>query len=364
MRWLWLIVLVGLVLAAAGGAAWAVSRRVSAPYQGYAGPEQFVDLPPGTPSRAIGRRLVDRGIIRDSLTFRVALWRSGSARQLKAGEYRFDRPMTPREVIERIARGDVFLRPLTFPEGLTIREMAQIFEARGFGTAASFAAAARNAALVADLDARATDLEGYLFPETYSLTRHASAEHLVAMMVARFRAVFDGALAREAASQGLSARQAVTLASMVEKETAKPGERPVVAAVYLRRLGIRMGLQSDPTVIYALERAGRYRGNLTKDNLTFDSPYNTYRHAGLPPGPIAAPGRASLEAVARPAAADYLYFVSRNDGSHVFSRSLAEHNRNVQRYQVQVFRGSQSRDPRANPAGRPPAPRRPPTFTR
>jgi UPF0755 protein len=236
--------------------------------------------------------------------------------------------------------------------------MALIYEARGFGTAASFAAATRHASLVADLDVNATDLEGYLFPETYSLTRHTSAEQLVAMMVARFRAVFEPELRQEAASRGLSVRQAVTLASIVEKETAKPGERPLVAAVYLRRLTIRMGLQSDPTVIYALDRAGRYRGNLTKDNLTFNSPYNTYRYGGLPPGPIAAPGRGSLEAVVRPAEADYLYFVSRNDGSHVFSRSLAEHNRNVQRYQVQYLRGKRTPDPRPRQPVRPVSPRR------
>lgn len=351
-------VLFGVVVVALAASAvvWTISGRVQAPFKGYAGDEQFVDLARGIRSQAIGRALIDAGVVSDSLVFRIALWMSGSARLLKAGEYRFDRPMTPREVIDKIARGDVFMRPITFPEGLTIREMAASYEAHGFGTAASFTAAARAAGLIADLDAAAADLEGYLFPETYALSRHASADHLVAMMVARFRAIMEPDLAREARARGLSVRQVVTLASIVEKEASRLEERPIVAAVYLKRLRLRMALQSDPTVIYALERAGQYKGDLTKDNMTFDSPYNTYRYSGLPPGPIAAPSRSALEAVVRAPDTDYLYFVSRNDGTHVFARDLAEHNRNVQRYQVQYFRETARQDARSSrprePAGR------------
>ena len=150
--------------------------------------------------------------------------------------------------------------------------------------------------------------------------------------------LFDAELRAEAQGQGRTVREVVTLASLVEKETARPEERPIVAAVYLNRLRIGMGLQCDPTVIYALERAGKYAGNLTRQDLRFDSPYNTYRYAGLPPGPIAAPGKASLEAVLRPAKVDYLYFVSRNDGSHVFATTLAEHNRNVKAWQKDFFK--------------------------
>jgi UPF0755 protein len=157
-------------------------------------------------------------------------------------------------------------------------------------------------------------------------------------MVERFEAVMTPEVRQAAADAGLSVRQAVTLASLVEKETAAPEERPVVAAVYRNRLRLRMGLQCDPTVIYALELRGRFNGNLTKADLTIDSPYNTYRYRGLPPGPIAAPGRSSLEAAVRPAAVDYLFFVSRNDGTHAFASTLADHNRNVQKYQVQFFR--------------------------
>ena len=241
--------------------------------------------------------------------------------------------MNPREVIDKIARGDVFMRPVTFPEGLTLRQMSQIYERDGLGSAAEFVKAAQNAALIREVDPSATDLEGYLFPNTYSLPRKSTAGELVQRMVTAFRDALTPELVERAAARGLSVRQLVTLASLVEKETAKPDERPVVAAVYSNRLRIGMGMQCDPTVIYALERAGRYTGNLTREDLRFDSPYNTYRYAGLPPGPIASPGRASLEAAANPADVPYIYFVSRNDGSHVFSTTLDEHNRHVFEYQ-------------------------------
>jgi UPF0755 protein len=331
-----LIAVCAIILAAAVGG-W-LYLRIREPYRGYSGAEQFVEIPPGVGTKAIGDRLVAAGVLRDPMTYRAALWLSGSARHLKAGEYRFDRPMTPGEVIAKIARGDVFVVNLTFPEGLTIAEMANIFESHGLGPASAFVDAARDATPIHALDPEATDLEGYLFPETYALARRTDAARLVRLMVDRFMRVFTPDLRQAAEAHGLSVRQAVTLASIVEKETARPGERPVVAAVYANRLRIGMGLQCDPTVIYALVRAGRYSGNLHRDDLAFDSPYNTYRYPGLPPGPIAAPGKASLEAAVHPAEADFLYFVSRNDGSHEFARTLEDHNRNVQKYQVQYFR--------------------------
>jgi UPF0755 protein len=332
------LVLLLLVIAIAAGAAAAVLyERTHALYRGFSGGEQFVEIPNGAGSRAIGDRLVASGVIRDRLTYRAALWLSGDARHLKAGEYRFDRPSTPLEVIARIARGDVYVVSITFREGLTIAEMAGVFESHGLGEAAAFNKAARDASLVRDLDPAARNLEGYLFPETYSVPRHADAAKLVRMMVDRFDHVLTPDFRAAAAERGLTVRQLVTLASIVEKETAQPAERPLVAAVYENRLRIGMGLQCDPTVIYALQLAGRYTGNLRRDDLHFDSPYNTYRYSGLPPGPIASPGKASLEAAAHPAAVDYIYFVSRNDGTHEFARTLAEHNRNVQKFQVQYF---------------------------
>ncbi len=333
IAWLVLVLIGG---AAALGAV--LYQRAREPFQGYRAVEQFVEIPPGAGSKAIGERLVSAGVIRDTATYRLALWLSGKARHLKAGEYRFDRPATPAAVIDTIARGDVFVVPVTFPEGLTIAEMAKVFEAHGFGPASAFLEAAGDGSLVHHLDPSARTLEGYLFPETYTLSRHTDAPRLVRLMVERFEHVFTADFKRAAEARGLSVHEVVTIASIVEKETARADERPLVAGVYENRLRIGMGLQCDPTVIYALQRAGTYTGNLRRDDLAFDSPYNTYRYRGLPPGPIAAPGKASLAAALHPADTDYLYFVSRNDGSHEFSRTLESHNRGVQKFQVEPFR--------------------------
>jgi UPF0755 protein len=324
-----LLLLVALLL---GGGAW-IYADLARPYKGYEGQEQFVDIPTGSGTGAMARRLADAGIVRSAQSFRLAVWLRGSGRRLQAGEYRFDRPMTAGDVVDKIARGDVYVRALTFREGLNIREMAGVFESAGYGPAADFIEAAKNTALIQDLDPQASDLEGYLFPDTYTLPRRTTAAQVVERMVARFQKVMTPELRSRAAERGFNVRQLVTLASLVEKETAKADERPVVAGVYRNRLQIGMGLQCDPTVIYALMLAGRYDGNIRKGDLQIDSPYNTYRYAGLPPGPIAAPGEASLRAAADPADVPYLYFVSRNDGSHVFSTTLDEHNRNVYNFQ-------------------------------
>jgi UPF0755 protein len=336
---LWASVLVLVIGAAAaliaGRSYW---RDLQTPYRGYDAAERFVEIPPGAGSRAIGRRLVEAGIVRDETTFRNALWWSGRARDLQAGEYRFERAMTVMDVVDTIARGDVYTQRITFPEGLTIGEMSELYAEAKFGVATEFVKAASNASAMRDLDPEATDLEGYLFPDTYALPRRTPAADLVALMVARFRAVYTDELQQRAEAQGLTLRQVTSLAALVEKETGQPDERPLVAAVYRNRLGIKMALQADPTVVYAMRKAGRYTGNIRRQDLMIDSPYNTYRYPGLPPGPIAAPGEASLRAALAPADVDYLYFVSRNDGSHVFARTLAEHNRNVQEFQVQFFR--------------------------
>ena len=326
----WMFVLI--VIAALGLGGWAYVN-LERPYKGYAESEQFVEIPAGSGTVSMGKRLADMGVIRSAASFRLAVWMRGAGRRLQAGEYRFDRPMTTAEVVDKIARGDVYVRAITFREGLHIGEMAAIFESAGFGTAAEFTAAAKNAALIRDIDPAARDLEGYLFPDTYTLQRRATAEQLVERMVGRFKKAWTPELQQQASARGLNVRQLVTLASLVEKETGKGEERPIVAGVYSNRLRIGMGLQCDPTVIYALMLAGRYDGNIRKDDLQIDSPYNTYRYAGLPPGPIAAPGAASLAAAANPADVPYLYFVSRGDGSHVFSTTLDEHNRNVNQFQ-------------------------------
>ena len=332
MRRLIRFVFVLLLLAACAGGF--LYWRLSTPFRGFAGTEVFVDLPSGTGVSEIARRLAAAGVVPDPYTFRLAAHLAHDDHRLQAGEYRFSDAATPGAVAARLARGDVYTHPVTFPEGLNIAEMSAVYERTGLGTAAAFREAATRVSLVAAFDPDAATLEGYLFPETYPLTRHASADDLVTMMVARFQHVFDADLRAAAAAQHLTVRDLVTLASLVELETAQPSERPLVAAVFRNRLRLGMPLQCDPTVVYALMQAGRWHGMIHKVDLQIDSPYNTYRVAGLPPGPIASPGRASLEAAGHPADASYLYFVSRNDGTHAFAATLAEHNRNVALYQL------------------------------
>jgi UPF0755 protein len=328
---------VALVLAAGAGAAW-LYVRIDRPYRGFTEPEVFVDLPQGAGVQGIATRLAAAGVVPDALTFRAAARLSGAERRLQAGEYRFADEASPAAVVLRLVRGDVAKKNVTFPEGLTIREMAAIFENSGLGSATDFVNAASDASLIGELDPDARTLEGFLFPDTYALSRRATATAAVQAMVARFDRAFDADLRAAAAAQKLSPREVVTLASIVEKETGASEERPLVAAVYRNRLKVGMPLQCDPTVIYAMMRAGRWRGNLAKADLQMDSPYNTYRYAGLPPGPIASPGRASIEAALHPADVPYLYFVSRNDGTHAFAATLAEHARNVNQWQVKFFR--------------------------
>lgn len=333
------VLTIALLLALAGIGGFVLVSRVDEAFRGYPGEFQDVAIPAGANPRAIGQQLVDAGVIRDELTYRLTLLMTDQARHLKAGEFRFDHPMTPREVVDKVARGEFDAVNITFREGLTIAEMAAVFEAQGLGTADAFKAAAHNATLIADIDPAAEDLEGYLFPDTYPVSRHIDAAGMVKTMVERFGKALSPELRDAARAKGYSVRQMVTLASIVEKETGASVERPLVAAVYTNRLKIGMGLQCDPTVIYALQRAGKYDGNIRKDDLSYDSPYNTYRYAGLPPGPIAAPGLSSLDAAVHPDdTVDYLFFVSKNDGTHAFAHSLDEHNRNVQKYQVQYFK--------------------------
>jgi UPF0755 protein len=289
-------------------------------------------VPPGASAEAIGRRLHELGLVQHPLVFRLLVLLRGQGGSLKAGEYSLEAALSLEQIADKLARGEVVRHEVTFPEGRVIEEMAEIAGAKGI-PAAEFLAAARDPSLVRDLDPEATDLEGYLFPDTYDLpggARRGAA--LVARMVQRFRQV-TLPLRPAFAAQELTLRQVVTLASVVEKETADPAERPRIAAVFHNRLGKKMPLQTDPTIIYALRKAGRWDGNIRKQDLDLDSPYNTYRRPGLPPGPIASPGREALLAALHPAETRDLYFVSRNDGSHHFSETLTEHERAVDRYQ-------------------------------
>jgi UPF0755 protein len=313
-----------IVAAAAGGAAW----LILIPY----GPnsETFVTITPGSSAVAIARKLESAGIVRTRYAFDlVRFYNHGT---LHAGAYRFDHPMPVTDVYAQIARGDVYTKSLTIPEGANIFDIAARVEQAGLGTRQDFLlAAVQQTPLIADLDPRAASLEGYLFPDTYRLSPSVTAAQIAAARVKRFR---------QAAGQlGLNqnVRQIVTLASIVERETAVDAERPLVASVFVNRLDKKIPLRTDPAVIYGLELTGRWRGAIYASDLTRDTPYNTYLHAGLPPGPIANPGLHSLRAAMDPARTNYLYFVAAGvdaQGHSLFASTLDEHNRNVAEYRA------------------------------
>jgi UPF0755 protein len=290
------------------------------------GGQTFVMLRPGSSARHIASELRARGIIRSTPAFLLLHYWKG-LHSLKAGEYEFNHPASALEVYRRITRGDVYFHAVVIPEGFNIYDVANTMQAAGLASRDDFLAAAHTyRTLVSDIDPGATSLEGYLFPDTYQFTRTQSMSDMLSQMVRRFR--------QEARAAGLTSRyhEVVTMASIVEKETGVPDERPLVASVMYNRLDRRMVLATDPTVIYAALLAGRYNGVIHQSDLHFDSPYNTYHRAGLPPGPICNPGLASLQAAMHPAQTDYLYFVSDNQGHHRFSRSIEEHARNVAAY--------------------------------
>src|SRR5712691_843855 len=287
------------------------------------GREQFVMLRPGYSTRRIARELKSAGVIRSADAF--VLWHAFHRRpSLKAGEYLFDHDATAIQVHNRLARGDVYVHTVVIPEGFNMFDIAKAIEDAGLGPAQNFLkVATSDTALIADLAPQATSLEGYLFPNIYEFTRTQSMRDMAAEMVKQFRQV--------ASQIGLSQdpQKTVTLASIIEKETAVAEERPEVASVYANRLASHIPLQADPSVIYAELLRGAYGGALHHDDMQFDSAYNTYRHAGLPPGPIANPGKSSLEAAMQPAPTRFYYFVSDGNGHHHFSSTLEEHNRNV-----------------------------------
>jgi UPF0755 protein len=324
------LLLVGLFLLASAYGLWVVETR--RPVRRAQDPPQTLIVEEGWGVREIGNELGRAGLVRHPAIFRALAVLRGDTRRLRAGEYALEGSLSLEQVLEKLARGEVVHRRIIFPEGADIEEMAEIAGRQGIHRPL-FLAAVGDASAIRDLDPQASDLEGYLFPDSYELTRSPdAARRLVQRMVQRFRAVL-AAEQKPPTERRFSVRELVTLASIVEKETGLAEERPRIAAVFLNRLERRMPLQTDPTVIFALKKAGTYDGNLRRSDLEIDSPYNTYRHAGLPPGPIASPGAESLRAVLQPAVSRELYFVSRNDGSHQFSENLAEHERAVTRYQ-------------------------------
>jgi len=290
--------------------------------------QKFVLLRPGYSTRRIAAELEAVGVIRSRLGF--ILWHRIHRKQsLKAGEYLFDKTATTLDVHDRLVHGDIYVHTVVIPEGFTMFDIAQAVQDAGLGSSQEFLAVAQsNTELISDLAPEAKSLEGYLFPNTYEFTKTQSMNDITAAMVKQFRQVAEQ-IGLTAKGQNTDVQKAVTMASIIEKETAIPEERTIVASVYYNRLARNIALQADPSVIYAELLNGNYAGALHHSDMRFQSAYNTYTHPGLPPGPIGNPGRNSLEAALHPALTDYFYFVSDGNGHHRFSRNLEEHNQNV-----------------------------------
>jgi UPF0755 protein len=331
MRRLGLLAL--LVIAAVGAGAGWLDSQISRPYRGHRPEKVFVDIPHGTSRWNIAGILRHDDVIRNRVAFALfSFWHVRATMQ--AGEYFFDHPVTSREVFWQVAQGKIFVHTVTIPEGWTMFDIAAELDREGVCDREDFLAAAKDASLIEDLAPNAHNLEGFLFPSTYQFTRHATCQQTVKRMVQNFRAVWESlnSSALPGLPVNLTSSQIVTLASLVERETPQKDERPLVAGVFYNRLKRGGPLQCDPTVAYALELEGHPVKIVHSKDLETDSPYNTYKYAGLPPGPIANPGEASLRAALVPATTDYLFFVANDNGGHFFSKTLAEHNRNVARY--------------------------------
>jgi UPF0755 protein len=352
-----LLLLILLIAAAAAGWLW---YSINYPYQGFTPEGVFVEVPHGSSSRSVARLLERKGVVRSSVAFEFYA-RRHPRRSLQAGEYFFDSATSAHDVFWKLANGQIFEQPFTVREGETMFDIARDLEAGKFMPANEFLHAAKDPALIQDIVPKAATLEGFLFPATYHLSRHPSATTLTADMVRKFKEEWATVTSPASTGDAMTSSGAFTeatkatptdpsaapstappsarpvaavvaLASLVERETPKAEERPLVAGVFENRLHKNMPLQCDPTVIYALEQQGRYNGTLSTADLHIDSPYNSYTHTGLPPGPIGNPGEASLRAAYRPAHTDYLYFVANTQGGHFFSSTLAEHNNNVIKY--------------------------------
>jgi UPF0755 protein len=350
--------IVVLLMLAGGAAAGWIWYCLEQPYQGFSAPV-FVDLPHGASSRTVARLLKQNGVVRSALAFELYA-RRHPRRRLQAGEYYFDHAISGHDAFWQIADGHIYEQPFTVREGETIFDIAHDIEAEKLMTADDFLAAARNPDLIRDIAPQAKTLEGFLFPATYFLPRHPVAGDVTAEMVHKFRETWQRVAPAESKpdttglEHGRPVVSVVTLASLVERETPKPEERPLVAGAFANRLRKNMRLQCDPTVIYALQDAGQYKGMVTGADLHFPSPYNTYEHAGLPPGPIGNPGEASLRAALAPAQTDYVYFVANTQGGHFFAATLSEHNRNVTRYR-RLLAGLPADPPEPEPTAPAPA---------
>jgi len=364
-RRIFLLAVVGLAV----GALWIVFDLLS-PYRGYAGNLLLV-IEPRSRATQVADLLMARGVLRHRLPFLVRYWATRPRHPLRAGEYLFDRPLRPIDVCRKLIQGDVYLHSVVIPEGSDRFDIARILNLRMGIDPGQFFRVTEQAVAIRDLDPRAPSLEGYLFPDTYRFPRGVSAATVVITMLARFRHILATRFANQGPSPtpdsppqlGRGARgggktgwhDIITLASLIEKETPEASERPLIAGVFERRLERRMPLQSDPTVVYAARLDRRPATPITQSDLELDSPYNTYRRSGLPPGPIANPGQASIRAALHPADGDALYFVANNHGGHVFARTLAEHQHNVSRYRRDLAALCRSEAGTADRNSKPPA---------
>jgi UPF0755 protein len=307
--------------------------ELETPYYHNPAPEAFVAIPRGASMTETADLLEHFGILRMRLPFLLYLRYANSGHHIQAGEYRFAKAATPKQIAQRLIRGDVFYRSLTVPEGLTAEEIFELAEKNGFGKQAEMEEAFEKTEWIRDLAPNARNLEGYLFPETYRFNRKADSGTIVKAMVNQFRSKIARTLEAHPLRAGWSISQIVILASMIEKEVKKPEEGPLVASVLVNRLERKMPLACDATIIYAMKLAGIQKGRLGRTDLGMESPYNSYLHLDLPPGPICNPGVASLNAALNPARTEYLYYVSRNDGTHQFSKDFASHLRAVDKFQ-------------------------------
>jgi UPF0755 protein len=324
-------------IVALGGGGYLAWQQLQAPYQAYEG-ERLLHVKPGTSASTILRQLADEGVIADARLARAYLVYYLDDPPLQAGEYRFDEALSTPQVLDLLLRGQVVTYPMTLIEGLTLDEAATAIADAGFGDVEVLKREMGRGDLVFDIDPQAQDLEGYLYPDTYRFASGIEEDEIVAALVRNFRQRFRRQVEPFLGTYDGTVRELVSLASIIEKEALLDDERPIISSVYNNRLRIGMALYADPTVIFAVKQQGTWDGNLRRPDLQLDSPYNTYVYPGLPPGPICSPGVASMVAAANPAETSFLYFVSRNDGSHVFAKTLSEHNQNVYTWQKQYWR--------------------------
>ncbi len=312
--------------------------QLETPYYGANTPETYLDITRGANTTQIAHLLENSGILHSRIPFILYLRYKGMGHRIQAGEYLFSGEATPKEIAQRLIRGDVYYQSITVPEGLTAFETIELLARNGVGHLSEMQQALQRTDWIHELDPAAQSLEGYLFPETYRFGRKADSETAIKTMLAMFRIKVEQIVKKYPLPPGWNVPQIVILASMIEKEVKTVEEAPLVASVLVNRLRKKIPLSVDATIIYAMKLAGIYEGNLSRADLEMESPYNTYIHPDLPPGPICNPGSNALRAALVPAETDYLYYVSRNDGTHQFSKDLRSHNQAVNKYQRSLRR--------------------------